>query len=80
MSTQDATSDPIRIIAGSGRSGTTWVLDALAEANALRPVFEPLHPLAIPQARPFAYRYYRPLPITDAYATSWQSPGTFTPW
>lgn len=34
----------IRIIAGSGRSGTTWVLDALADANGLRPVFEPLNP------------------------------------
>lgn len=33
----------LRLIAGSGRSGTTWVLDVLAEANALRPVFEPLH-------------------------------------
>lgn len=53
-------SEPIRIIAGSGRSGTTWVLDALAEANALRTVFEPLHPLAVPDARPYAYRYLRP--------------------
>lgn len=34
----------MRVILGSGRSGTTWVLDALANANALRPVFEPLHP------------------------------------
>src|SRR5262245_48320131 len=34
----------MRLIAGSGRSGTTWVLDALATANDLRPVFEPLHP------------------------------------
>jgi hypothetical protein len=34
----------IRFIAGSGRSGTTWILDSLAEANGLRPVFEPLHP------------------------------------
>jgi hypothetical protein len=52
--------DPVRIIAGSGRSGTTWVLDVVADANALRPVFEPLHPFAIPEARPFAYRYLRP--------------------
>src|SRR5262245_32752648 len=51
---------PIRIIAGSGRSGTTWVQDVLADANALRPIFEPLHPLAVPQADPFAYRYLRP--------------------
>jgi hypothetical protein len=33
-----------RWLAGSGRSGTTWVQDALAETNGLRPVFEPLHP------------------------------------
>lgn len=33
-----------RIIAGSGRSGTTWVLDSIASANNLRPIFEPLHP------------------------------------
>ena len=32
------------IIAGSGRSGTTWVLDAVAEANQLRTKFEPLGP------------------------------------
>jgi hypothetical protein len=35
---------PIRFIIGSGRSGTTWVQDALAAANGLRSVFEPLHP------------------------------------
>jgi hypothetical protein len=34
----------MRLIAGSGRSGTTWILDSLAKANGLRPVFEPLHP------------------------------------
>lgn len=46
-----------RIIAGSGRSGTTWILDTLAETNGLRTVFEPLHPEVIPQASKFAYRY-----------------------
>lgn len=34
----------IRLIIGSGRSGSTWVQDSLAAANGLRPVFEPLHP------------------------------------
>ena len=33
-----------RILLGSGRSGTTWIQDCLAESNALRPIFEPLHP------------------------------------
>lgn len=47
------------IVAGSGRSGTTWVLDVLAEANALRPVFEPLNPFGIKEALPFANRYIK---------------------
>jgi hypothetical protein len=45
------------VIAGSGRSGTTWVLDVLAEANNLRPVFEPLNPYAVNEARAFSNRY-----------------------
>src|SRR5687767_15336878 len=47
----------MRLVAGSGRSGTTWILDALAAANGLRPVFEPLHPLVSPVGRQFAHRY-----------------------
>src|SRR5262245_53226954 len=46
----------IRLIAGSGRSGTTWVLDALATANDLRPVFEPLHPYVSPVGNRYAHR------------------------
>jgi len=46
----------VRLIAGSGRSGTTWVQDALAEANGLRPVFEPLHPAVSGVGRRYAYR------------------------
>lgn len=45
------------IIAGSGRSGTTWVLDSLADANRMHAVFEPLHPIGVPAARRFAHRY-----------------------
>jgi len=33
-----------KILLGSGRSGTTWIQDCLADANELRPIFEPLHP------------------------------------
>jgi hypothetical protein len=36
-----------RVVAGYGRSGTTWVQDVLAISNELRPVFEPLHPLLL---------------------------------
>lgn len=50
---------PPIIIAGSGRSGTTWILDAIAEANNLSTVFEPLHPVAVPDAKQFACRYLR---------------------
>jgi hypothetical protein len=50
----------IPVIAGSGRSGTTWVLDALAEANGLRPVFEPLYPGTSPVAERYHSRYLEP--------------------
>ena len=50
----------IPIVAGSGRSGTTWVLDVLAEANRLRPVFEPLYPGAHPVAEKFHSKYLEP--------------------
>src|SRR5687767_5176483 len=46
----------MRLVAGSGRSGTTWVLDALATANGLRPVFEPLHPQVSHIGEQFAHR------------------------
>jgi hypothetical protein len=44
------------MIAGSGRSGTTWVLDALAFANRLRPVFEPLNPYVSRVGSTYAHR------------------------
>ena len=58
QSKQGKNNAPI-IIAGSGRSGTTWVLDAIARANNLRTIFEPLHPIGVPHAKPFANRYVR---------------------
>ena len=51
--------NPPIIIAGSGRSGTTWILDSIAEANNLHTIFEPLNPVLVPAAKPFAYRYVR---------------------
>ncbi len=50
--------DTPRIIAGFGRSGTTWVLDVLAESNELRPIFEPLHPASIDGAERYAQRCF----------------------
>jgi hypothetical protein len=45
------------VIAGSGRSGTTWVQDCIAEANNLRTIFEPLHPIGVPRAGKFSFKY-----------------------
>ena len=45
------------LVFGSGRSGTTWVQDVLAEANAYDTVFEPLHPDAVRGAQEFANLY-----------------------
>ena len=50
----------MRLIAGSGRSGTTWVQDALATANGLRPVFEPLHPDVSAVGKRYAHRALAP--------------------
>ena len=47
------------IIAGSGRSGTTWILDVIAESNNLRTVFEPLQPYGVPEAQSYGYRYLK---------------------
>jgi hypothetical protein len=46
----------VRFIAGSGRSGTTWIQDAIANANNLRPVFEPLHPFLSDVGDRYAHR------------------------
>jgi len=48
------------VIAGSGRSGTTWILDVIASATNLRTVFEPLHPVVGAVAGEFANRYISP--------------------
>jgi hypothetical protein len=50
----------LRFIAGSGRSGTTWIQDAVAVANDLRPVFEPLNPYASTWGRQYAHRALNP--------------------
>jgi hypothetical protein len=51
---------PRRLILGSGRSGTTWVLDCVADANDLRPIFEPLHPATSALGSRYAYRMMLP--------------------
>ena len=49
-----------RLILGSGRSGTTWVQDCLADANELRPIFEPLNEAESDIGRRYAYETIRP--------------------
>ncbi|EGV15976.1 sulfotransferase [Thiocapsa marina] len=44
-------------VVGSGRSGTTWVLDAIAEANGMNIIFEPMHPILGATTTRFANRY-----------------------
>jgi len=47
----------VLVIAGSGRSGTTWIQDAIAQANGMRTLFEPLHPVGVPGSKGLGYRY-----------------------
>jgi hypothetical protein len=39
------------ILAGSGRSGTTWVMDMLSSDTGIQPIYEPLNPVWIPEVR-----------------------------
>jgi hypothetical protein len=55
----DRPSSPV-VLLGSARSGTTWLQDGLAQANALRTIFEPLHPEGDKRAESFAHAYLTP--------------------
>lgn len=48
------------VVAGSGRSGTTWILDVLATASNYKTVFEPLHPDVSDISKKYAGKYIRP--------------------
>jgi hypothetical protein len=49
------------VIAGTARSGTTWLGDIIASQIACRVMFEPFHPGQVPQFRQFKYfQYMRP--------------------
>jgi hypothetical protein len=55
------TLEPPIWIVGDGRSGTTWVTNAVNYRNTYRYLFEPFHPDFVPAAAPFGkYRYLRP--------------------
>src|SRR5439155_18259088 len=48
------------LVAGSGRSGTTWLGELLTRGSATRYVFEPLHPRLGPFPGEFPRTYARP--------------------
>ena len=60
---QDRNTDPSHsiIIAGTARSGTTWLADLIASQMPARIMFEPFHSELVPGFREFNYfRYMRP--------------------
>ncbi len=46
-------------LAGTGRSGGTWVADIINQHNEYRFIFEPFHPKQTPWMKPFGERKYR---------------------
>lgn len=49
------------LVAGTARSGTTWLGDLIASQIPCRIMFEPFHPLLVPEFRTFHYfEYSRP--------------------
>ncbi len=60
-------STPTTLIVGMGRSGTTWLSQALASALEEPIIFEPLNPAHVPVVR--ALRYH-PMPGADGDSTS----------
>jgi hypothetical protein len=46
------------LVAGTGRSGGTWLCDILNQRNEYRLVFEPFHPKRAPWMKPFGERVY----------------------
>lgn len=49
------------VVAGTGRSGTTWAVDVLRSQLSCREMFEPFHPVLVPEFRGYHYfQYVRP--------------------
>lgn len=56
------------LLAGTGRSGTTWVEDVVNFDNSFRPMFEPFHSREIALIKHWKYRQYlRPDELDDRY-------------
>lgn len=45
-------------LAGSGRSGTTWLADVINHRNQYRYIHEPFHKHKVPECKKFLYRQY----------------------
>jgi Sulfotransferase domain len=57
----DADLDKSIVVAGTARSGTTWLGDLIASQVPCRILFEPFHPELVPEYRGFHYfQYMRP--------------------
>ena len=57
----DADLDKSIVVAGTARSGTTWLGDLIASQVPCRILFEPFHPELVPEYRGFNYfQYMRP--------------------
>ncbi|WP_084040121.1 hypothetical protein [Demequina sp. NBRC 110053] len=48
------------VLFGSGRSGTTWLLQELVRLTAARPIFEPFHPIEVQRSGEVVPRGYLP--------------------
>ena len=48
------------LLAGTGRSGTTWVQECINRDNSYRVMFEPFHPLKIPLLKDWSMGQYIP--------------------
>ncbi len=48
------------VVAGTGRSGTTWIGQIIQSASNYPSVYEPLHLKHVPEASSIAYQYIRP--------------------
>jgi hypothetical protein len=62
--------DDLLIVAGMGRSGTTWVSDIINYDNRYRVVFEPFSPTRVPEAQAFDFLPYLRPDCDDATLTT----------
>jgi len=57
--------DDLIILAGMGRSGTTWIANIINHRKDYRLLFEPFYPAKVPEARSFRYIQYLPPDFRD---------------